>query len=130
MITGWTVEAFGGGLVYAYTFPAPVSAETKIVWDQKNQLGVQVAPGFYKITVTTTGKPASVHVKLEERKGDCCFLPCTPLAKPCGFSLCDPYLKLSRAAACNPCAWAACGTGCDPCCWPILPFLFFLGIGK
>ncbi len=123
LITGWTVEAFGGGLVYSFTYPTPVSADTKIVWDQKNLAGVQVAPGFYRITVTTTGKPAQIHVKLEERKGDCCFFLCTPLSKPCGISLCDPYLKLSRAPTCPTCT-----SCCAPCCW--FPFLFFLGIGK
>lgn len=128
LITGWTVEAFGGGLVYSYTFPYPVGADTKLVWDQKDQAGAQVGPGFYKITVLTTGKPASIHVKIEERTASWCFSK--PIAKPCGFSFCDPYLKLSRAPACDPCAWSVCGTGCDPCCWPLLPFLFFLGIGK
>jgi len=124
MITGWSVEAFGGGVVYQYTYPAPVSADTQIVWDQKDLAGVQVAPGFYTITVTTTDKVVQTYVKIDEKQSDCCFFLCTPLSRPCGISLCDPYLKVSRAPTCTTCG--------DPCCGPCgcLPFLFFLGIGK
>lgn len=123
MITGWTVEAFGGGVVYQYAYPAPVGAGTQIVWDQKSLTGTQVAPGFYKITVVTTSTAVSVHLKIEEKRADCCFFLCLPLSKPCGISLCDPYLKVSRAPDCPACV-APC---CSPCCFP---FLFFLGIGK
>ena len=123
MITGWSVEAFGGGQVFAYTYPAPVSAGTQIVWDQRDLTGMQVAPGFYRIVVSTTAGDVAAHVKIVQRT-DCCWAWHLPGSRPCGISWCEPYLKVSRAPACDPCGWST----CDPCCFPwIFPFLFFLG---
>lgn len=124
MITGWSVEAFGGGVVFQYAYPVPVSAGTKIVWDQKDLAGTQVAPGFYKIVVTTTDRAVSIHVKIENKRADCCFFVCTPFSRPCGISFCDPYLKVSRAPSCTSCGDPC----CDPCCFPwLFPFLFMFG---
>jgi len=122
MITGWSVEAFGGGVVYQHVYPVPVGASTKIVWNQHDATGVQVPPGFYTITVTTTDKAVQAFVKIEPRRADCCLFLCAPFSKPCGVAWCAPYLKVSRAPACDPC--------CSPCLFPFFPFLFFLGTGE
>ncbi|GAB4305009.1 MAG: hypothetical protein Kow0097_02790 [Candidatus Bipolaricaulota bacterium] len=125
MITGWAVEAFEDGVVYSYVYPMPVPANTEIVWDQRDLTGVQVAPGFYKIVVATTGGDVVTHVKIVAPTGGCWYAWCRPASRACGFSLCDPYLKVSAApTTCEPCYTP----GCDPCCFPwIFPFLFFLG---
>lgn len=125
MIIGWSVEAFGGGVVYQYAYPVPVGGSTKIIWNQQDSTGVQMSPGFYRIAVMTTTGVVTTHVKIVVQT-DCCWSWCQPVSKPCGVSWCDPYLKLSRAPVCDPCGWSS----CDPCCWPLFPFLFFLGIGK
>lgn len=124
LITGWRVEAFGGGVVYQFAYPIPVAAGTQIVWDQKDLGGNQVALGFYKIVVTTTDKAAEIHVKIAEKR-DCCFFLCAPLSKPCGISLCQPYLKVSRAPTCP----TPCGSPCVSPCGCGFPFLFFFGSG-
>jgi len=121
MITGWSVEAFGGGVVYQHVYPVPVGASTKIVWNQHDATGVQVPPGFYTITVTTTDKAVQTYVKIEPRRADTCPFLWAPFARPCGVAWCAPYLKVSRAPACHPC--------CPPCLFPFFPFLFFLGTG-
>jgi hypothetical protein len=121
MITGWRVEAFGGGVVFSHTYPAPVGAETQIVWDQKDLAGAPVAPGFYTIVVTTTDREVATHVRLDARTTGCWFFPCLGFARPCATPWCAPYLKLSRAPTCP--TWT-------PCCPPLwFPFLFFIGAG-
>ncbi|HEU68763.1 MAG TPA: hypothetical protein ENN53_06095 [Candidatus Acetothermia bacterium] len=125
MITGWSVEAFGGGVVYSYVYPMPVAASAEIVWDQRDLAGVQVAPGFYRIVVATTGGDVATHVRIVARDHSCCYAWCLPASRACGVSLCDPYLKVSRAPTACPSCYDPC---CDPCCFPwIFPFLFFLG---
>jgi len=109
MITGWSVEAFGGGVVHQHVFPTPVSADTRIVWDQRDLAGTPVAPGFYRIVVTTTTRAVETHVRIVART-DGCFFWWAPPSRPCAVPLCDPHLRVSRAPAC-PAVVA-------PCCPP------------
>lgn len=113
-ITGWRVEAFGGGVVYEHVYPSPVSAGTSIVWNQRASGGGQVGEGFYRIVVGTTDKgDVQTYIKLVDR-ANCRSLLCSRPSKPCGIPICNPYLKLSPAPVppCTPC----CDPCRDPCC--------------
>ncbi|MCR4391545.1 MAG: DUF2271 domain-containing protein [Candidatus Acetothermia bacterium] len=113
-IVGWRVETMAGALVYQVAFPEPKDPTSlTMVWDQKDQAGDPVAPGYYKLVVTTVAGEHETYVRIAERPS-CCFFWWWPWSRPCGASLCRPYIKVFRAPACP--------SGCA--------FTLFLGSGS
>ena len=109
-VTGWRVVTTDGNMIYQETFATP-TAPGKWVWKQVDAQGKPVAPGFYKIVVSTTSGEYENTVKIVA-KPDCCtccfpffFFGCFGLwSKPCGVSWCQPYVKLYRCPTCEaPC---------------------------
>jgi hypothetical protein len=114
-VLGWRIEAWPAGtVVYSVSLPAPVAAASFLAtWDQLDQLGNQVAAGFYKVVVVTDQGEYFTYLKLVERPG-CCFWPCLS-SLPCGWKWCEPRVVLSRACV-SPC-WSPCGFRIVlPCC--------------
>ncbi len=115
-VTGWRVVTLDGSVVYQEVFPSPV-APGKWVWKQVDASGNPVAPGYYKIVISTTAGEHENTVKIvaKSQYQSCCFFPfflfgCWGLSsKPCPVSWCSPYVKLYRCPTCvAPCA-APCG---------------------
>lgn len=115
-VTGWRVVTLDGGLVYQEVFPSP-TAPGKWVWKQVDASGNPVAPGYYKIIVSTNTAEYENIVKIVAKPDccqPCCFFPffffgCWGIAsKPCQVPWCSPYVKLYRCPTCP----APCVTPC------------------
>lgn len=117
MVLGWRVVNLAGELIYQETFPAPV-APGKWSWKQTDRGGNPVAPGYYKIVISTTAGEFENTVKIVARQ-DCC-LCCFPFfffwcfgvwSRPCPVSWCQPYVRLYRCPVCPPPCPAPCPCG-------------------
>lgn len=112
-VTGWRVVTMDGNVIYQETFATP-TAPGKWVWKQVDAQGRPVAPGFYKIVVSTTSGEYENTVKIVAKpECQCCCFPffffgyCGFASKPCMVSWCTPYVKLYRCPTCE--ASCCCG---------------------
>ncbi len=124
-VLGWRVITPEGKVVYQETFPTPVPPG-KWVWKQVDSTGKAVAPGYYKIIISTVSGEFENTVRIVARDGccqPCCFFPfffgCWLWSRPCAISWCTPYVKLYRCPTCvAPCVPPCCGVtifwGVDP----------------
>ncbi len=115
-VAGWRVVTLDGNTVYQEVFPSPI-VPGKWVWKQVDASGNPVAPGYYKIVVSTSAGEYENTVKIVAKPNCCgpCFFPFVffgcfgTYSKPCPVSWCSPYVKLYRCPTCvTPCP-ASCG---------------------
>lgn len=97
LITGWRVEQMDDTVVFQDLFPdVPKGAWYEMVWNERNSQGTRVAPGYYRIMVSTDS--AGVYTTIIKIVAPPCLVPCGvyprlishPCSTPCG----SPYIKV------------------------------------
>ncbi len=98
LITGWRVETLNGTVVFQDLFPdVPKGAWYEMVWNERDSHCALVAPGYYRIVISTDSAGVySTFVRLVAPPP--CVVPCGvyprlishPCSAPCG----SPYIKV------------------------------------
>ncbi len=98
LITGWRVERLDGTVVFQDLFPSvPKGAWYEMVWNERNSHCTLVAPGYYRIIISTDSAGVySTIIKIVAPPP--CLVPCGvyprlvshPCSAPCG----SPYIQV------------------------------------
>jgi hypothetical protein len=111
-VLGWMVAAADGSVVRSVVFPDIVGWLQEFVWDLTDEDGLDVGPGFYTITISTTAGPVTANVRLVSCCEPClaCWSCCVCTTCPTAGGLCpctfgEPYLVLDVSSTKNCCAF-------------------------
>ncbi len=113
LITGWWVEVEDGPIVKHVEFSEPRGHWETFTWDLTDDTGNYVAPGSYRIVVSTTSTDdVEAHVKILS----CCCSPCFFCCQPspcicrtpshCPVPYGEAYLSLKSGGTRNCCTFS------------------------
>jgi len=112
-VLGWLITAADGSIVRSVAFDDVVGWSTQFVWNLTDESGHDVAPGFYRIHISTTAGLVTADVRLVScctpcfACWSCCLCTTCPGAggrcpTPCG----EPYLALDVESTKSCCGFS------------------------